>query len=482
MITQATSLRIRLLFLIMVPLVIISAIAGYWRFKAAKETSEALFDRTLVAVTMAISRDVIIKEGDALSAVTHGLLRDSSGGGKLFYHVNGPDGVFVTGYAYPPAPPPDVRNQANMPVLFEANYRSEGVRVARLTEYLTLGGVSGFATVTVWQNMAAREAFARNLAIRAALLMGSLILTVAGVVWFGINLGLKPLRNLEDAISIRSPNDMDVIRRPVPPEVAGIVATLNKLFGQVADAIASRDAFISNAAHQLRNPVASILAMATAARDAKTNEDRQERTAELVEAARHASRLTQQLLSYERARGMNSAGNLSCICAGELARDVCTRHAKPILDRDIELIFQDDSGGAQVMADPIMLEEALKNLLDNALAHAGPELSFIEVSVEADPETVAIQVRNDGISLSADDLDVAFERFGQVRTSEGTGLGLPIVREIMRRHHGTVVAPAMENGACFKLCFKRATDEGGGSNDKADTSNSSHSSHSNELA
>ncbi|WP_417684867.1 sensor histidine kinase N-terminal domain-containing protein [Roseibium sp.] len=455
MTTQATSLRIRLLVLILVPLVLISTIAGYWRFEVARGTSEYLFDRTLVAVTMAISRDVIIKEGDALTPATLDLLRSSSGGGKLFYHVNGPDGVFVTGYAYPPTPPPDVRGQANTPVLFEATYRSEGVRVARLTEYLTLGGVSGFATVTVWQNMAAREAFARNLAIRAALLMGSLILTVAAVVWFGISLGLRPLQNLEQAISIRSPSDMDVIRRPVPPEVSGIVKTLNALFGQVASAIASRDVFISNAAHQLRNPIASILTMATAARDAHTDEDRKLRSEELVEAARHASRLTEQLLSYERARGPVGSRKFVPTVAADLARDVCTRSAKAVLERDVDFTFKDTSEGAHVLADPVMLEEALQNLIDNALAHAGPSLSWIEVVIETGENTVAIRVTNNGVSLSAADLQIAFERFGQVTTSEGTGLGLPIVREIMTQHGGSVETPAMENGACFRLVLPR---------------------------
>jgi len=455
MITRATSLRIRLMVLILVPLIIISLIAGYWRFNAAKATSEALFDRTLVAVTIAISRDVIIKEGDALSDTTLDLLRDSSGGGKLFYHVNGPDGVFVTGYAYPPAPPRDLRDKADFPVLFEGTYRQEGVRVARLTEYLNVGGVSGYATVTVWQNKAAREAFARNLAVRAALLMGSLILTVAGVVWFGINLGLKPLLELQDAIAIRSPKDMSIIRRPVPPEVAGVVQTLNNLFGEVSKAISSRDVFISNAAHQLRNPVASILTMATAARDAKTDSDRRERTAELVEAARHASRLTQQLLSYERARDPAGPRDFEAIAAADVARDVCTRNAKAIFGRDAELVFEDNSDGAMVLANPLMLSEALQNLTDNALAHSGPGLSTVEVRVEADAETVSFLVRNDGEGLDAEDLPVAFERFGQLSGGEGSGLGLPIVREIMSQHDGSVETVPVETGACFKLTLKR---------------------------
>lgn len=453
MTTQTVSLRVRLLVLILVPLVIISLLAGYWRYTAARATSEELFDRTLVAVTMAIARDVAIAEGDLLSPVTRDLLNDASGG-TLFYHVNGPDGVFVTGYGYPPASPPEVRAQVSYPVLFDSTYRSRSVRVARLTEYLTAAGISGFATVTVWQNKAGRDALARQMGTRAAFLICTLILTVAAVVWFGINLGLKPLKNLQDAISIRSSNDLNVIRRGVPMEVSGIVRTLNDLFGEVSRAMASRDAFISDAAHQLRNPVASILALATAARDAKTDQDRKKRTEELVDAARYASRLTQQLLSYERAKGLTDRQNFAKTAVGDLLRDVCAKNTKAIMDRGAELVFDDRSNGVSAELEPVLFSEAVQNLIDNALRHGGPSLSYVKIEVMAEAGQVLVSIENDGVGLNADELGLAFERFGQVRGGDGTGLGLPIVREIMHQHGGSVATRPQETGARFVLRLK----------------------------
>ena len=285
-VTEAMSLRTRLLLLILVPLVIISLLAGYWRFTVATQTAEALFDRTLLAITLAISRDVVVSGGDALSPSTADLMRDTSGG-EIFYHVHGPDGVFVTGYATPPPPPRDASTTDGIPVLFLSRYRGEDVRVARLREMSTIDLITGFSTITVWQTMSAREAFARDLALRAAIVMGSLILTVALVVWFGINLGLKPLTDLQDAISIRSSDDLSKIRRPIPREASGIVATLNGLFDQVTRAFASRDAFLSDAAHQLRNPIAGVLSMAESVRDAKSEDARKERTSELIGAVKH---------------------------------------------------------------------------------------------------------------------------------------------------------------------------------------------------
>lgn len=458
MAVNSISLRTRLMVLILVPLVVISLLAGYWRFTAAETTSEALFDRTLTALTLAIARDVVVSGGDALSPAALDLMRDTSGG-ALFYHVNGPDGTFLTGYGYPPPPPSDARLVEGKPVLFDARYRSKGVRVARLTEYLTFDGVSGFATVTVWQNKTAREALVLQLAFRSALLMGSLILTVAAVVWFGVNIGLKPLTDLQGAISIRSPDDLSVIRRKVPKEVSGVVRTLNALFQQVSNAIASRDVFISDAAHQLRNPAAGILSMAVAAYDAKTEQDRKERTGELVNAARHASRLTQQLLTFERARGLADPSRFKEIDLIELVRSVCARNVTRFVERDVDLEFAEETGAAVVLVklDETLMSETVQNLLDNSLDHAGIENHKVVVTVSAGNNMQKISVRDFGLGLAPDEIATAFERFGQVHGGHGSGLGLAIVKAAVQLHGGEVQVEAMRPGVCFSLLFTMPT-------------------------
>ncbi|AXS42153.1 sensor histidine kinase [Breoghania sp. L-A4] len=449
---RSTSLRARLMIVILVPLVLISLLAGFWRFTAARSTSELLFDRTLVALTLAIARDVVVSGGDALSPATLDLMRDTSGGG-LFYHVNGPDGVFLTGYAYPPAMPIDFKAVTNVPVLFEAVYRGGAVRVARLSEMVTFDGVSGYSTVTVWQSMAAREAFALQLALRAALVMGLLIVTVGGVVWFGVNIGLRPLIELEGAIATRSPDDLSVIRRRVPVEVSGIVDILNTLFGEVSRAIVTRNRFISDAAHQMRNPVAGILSMAVAARDAPSEAERRSRSGELVEAARHASRLTQQLLSFERVRGLADKNRFQREDLTDLVRGVCRRNVARCFENGVELAFEDHAADCPVavLADRVMLREAVQNLIDNALAHAGPENTAIEVSVAVEGAHASVTVRDFGRGLAVDQIETAFERFGQLDGGEGSGLGLAIVKETARQHGGVLAAVPVEPGASFTI-------------------------------
>lgn len=116
---RATSLRVRLLVLILVPLIFISIIAGNWRYSSAKATAEEIFDRNLLAITLAVSRDLAISGGEAFSPATQHLFEEASGG-RVFYHLNGLDGAFLAGFAYPPrydgAQPADT----DIPLLFDS--------------------------------------------------------------------------------------------------------------------------------------------------------------------------------------------------------------------------------------------------------------------------------------------------------------------------------------------------------------------------
>ena len=448
--SRPVSLRTRLLVLILIPLIAISMLTGYWRIETAAKTAEELFDRTLVAITLAISRDVAVSGGDALSPSTLKLIRESSGG-SVFYHVHGPDGVFVTGYATPPVARTKLELIEGVPALFLSTYRGEAVRVARLRENTTIDTISGFSTITVWQTMAGRLAFERDLAIRAAVIIGSLILTVVLVVWFGISLGLKPLIDLQDAISIRSSDELSRIRRPIPREVAGIVSTLNGLFDQVTRALASRDAFISDAAHQLRNPIAGMLSIAESIRDARSDESRLSRTEDLVGAAKHVARLTQQLLSLERTRGLSGRDRRENVDLNGLVRGVCERNAKRVLDRDIEFAFTPASGPVKAECDTVFLEEAVENLIDNALVHGGSGNTRIAVAVSVRDGDAEIIVSDTGIGMKPEDAEIAFSRFGQVRPAEGSGLGLAIVEEVAQNHDGTVVINKSDAGASISI-------------------------------
>jgi two-component system sensor histidine kinase TctE len=450
----AGSLRLRLMILILLPLIVIACLLGYGRYTSALKTAEELFDRTLLAAPLAISRDVTVSGGDALSVTTRDLIAEAAGG-QVFYHVTGPDRAYITGYGYPPVPPPGLPDLANSPQFYVSVYREEAVRALRLIEQTQAAPLQGLATVTVWQRQSERRDFARSLAAEAAVLLATLLVALAVVIWFGVNLGLRPLLDLESAIAARTSDDLNQIRRRVPKEVAGIVSTLNALFGQVQTAMQARDVFISNAAHQLRNPVAGILALSEAAAAATSDAERIERIADVRAAAERTARLTTQMLALERIKGAPADTHAHLDLNG-VAETVATRNAERVLGADIAFEFHAAPGGAVISGDAVMLEEAVENLIDNALAHGGAGLSCIDVSVRVNGQSAILSVADDGRGLSPKDAATAIARFSQVEPSAGSGLGLAIVEEIARMHGAKLSVDDVDTGTQISLTFQRA--------------------------
>ncbi|MGB0694720.1 MAG: sensor histidine kinase [Rhodospirillaceae bacterium] len=449
--TSFLSLRGRLFHLILWPLVLIAVFLAFLRYVDAKKTASDLFDRSLLSAALAISRDVAHSGGDVLSRSTQGLINDSAGG-QVFYHVAGPGGIYVTGYAYPPIAEAPKQQDTYSPAYFEATYRGEQVRVLQVSEIGTFETLVGETTVSVWQRLADREALALQLALRAVVLVGLLLLTLAGVVWFGVRSGLWPLLDLQDAIAMRSPRDLKQIQRPVPHEVVGIVRTLNTLFGQLEDSIAAHKAFISDAAHQLRNPANAVQSMAEAMVDAPKDTDLRARAQDLLQAARQSSRIAEQLLSLDRLRHGLDASDVESFDLVAATREVCTDAAARILRNGLDFEFEARNETLLVVADQISVCEAIKNLIDNAEKHGGSALSRICVEIGADDQGMAVvTVTDDGKGLSPDDQERAFSRFGQIGPSQGSGLGLAIVSSVAEQNGGSLRINACDQGASLSL-------------------------------
>lgn len=429
------SLRLRLLVLILVPLIAVSGVGVYWRYDNARATAEEVFDRSLIMLCMAVSRDVAYSGGDSLSDTTSNLFRDTTGG-RVYYHVNGPDGSFVTGYSSPPVRSQDVALDLNSPILFNARHQGLPVRAVSLAERVEIDGITGTSVITVWQPLQPRQAFAQWLAVQTAIIAAALILTVAAVVLFGIRLGLRPLDQLEDAIQKRSMTDLSPIERRVPAEASGIVERLNALFSTLTDAHAERERLISNTAHQLRNPVAAIHALAQATHRAGTLDESKQRSAALVDETRQAVRLTTQMLSIERIKGVRPDFETGDFAAFML--DLTSRIAPKVLEADIGFDVSVPNRSIEKEFDPTLMSEAITNLVDNALKHGGTLLTQIAIMVSVIDEVVHLSVANNGAGMATNSTAFLFERFAQGQESDGAGLGLAIVKEVVDLHNGTI--------------------------------------------
>lgn len=432
---RSFSLRIRLTLIILVPLLFVAVAAGLWQLNNARVTAADVFDRSLQSAALSVANDVALSGGDALEEGTREILSDTSGG-RVYYHVYAPDGVIVAGYATPPAGIPSASGGTLEPVYFNGEYLGRDVRGFRMRTRMQVDGFSGLFTTTVWQDVEIRAAFVRDLMLRSLVATSAIILSLALIVWFGVRVGLRPLSDLQQAIDLRSGDELKPIRRPVPVEVQGIVQTLNRLLGQVSDAMATQNEFISNAAHQLRNPIAGVLALAESVRSARDEPTMRTRTEDLVRAAKETSELAQKLLSYERAKAINPASERETFSIPEML-DRLVSEFRNRYPPDVELSWSPQDSDARVSGDRTMIREAVSNVIDNAMRHGGPTLSEVSVGYETFADSVSIVITDNGSGLTAEEIKTARQRFGQVSENNGgSGLGLPIVERVAERHGG----------------------------------------------
>ena len=450
------SLRGRLFVLLMLPLVVVAAGASVARYFAATSLSQELYDNTLLAVALTISRDVVLSEGDVL---TEQLLDDLTTvlGDPVYYRITGPGGSFVTGYSDPPDRPDTLIAEGNAPVFFDSMSLGRPVRAVVLREFISEPQFGGWVTVEVWQTIGQRLALSRNLVLQSILLLGSVLLTASLILWFGIQRGLKPLLDLREAIDQRSADDLSPIRRWVPPELRPLVATTNSLFGRLAQAFALRDSFISDAAHQMRNPVAAMQSQAEAAVSAPTETELRQRVAELAASARATSRLTSQLLSLERVRGRSLKEFTRTVDLVALVRNRVRAFAEIRMRQGNDVTFTVTGTERPVECDPVLIEEMVANLLDNAANYALQPGGQLDVSVDFGAGSVTLRFADDGPGIPPDLRGRVFDRFFRLDAdqSRGCGLGLAIVTDVAQAHGGTAVCEDSARGAVFRISLPR---------------------------
>ncbi len=442
------SLRGRLTAIILVPLLFVALLVGLWQLNNAQRTATEVFDNSLLAAALAVANDVAISGGDALSTNTSAILSDTSGG-PVFYHVYAPDGVIVAGYATPPVGIPRASEEAAGPTYFDAIYLGRDVHGVRLQNTTQIDGFTGIFTTTVWQDAAVRQEFVNDLLLRSVLAICGLMAALALIVWFGVRRGLRPLTELEAAIERRTSDELTPIQRAVPVEVQGIVRTLNGLFAQVSQSMTAQSEFISNAAHQLRNPIAGVLSLAEAVNAAPDSQARTDRSKDLLDAARETADLSQKLLLLERAKSISPQSAMERIEL-DLALVDWVNTAREDLPEGVRLRVAVDDG-LSLTGDATMMREAVRNLIDNAIVHGGAEMSQIEVSAVQVGKNIVLSVEDNGVGLPEDAFEAAKERFRPVAETSKSGLGLSLVETVVRGHGGTLELVPTKGGLRVEL-------------------------------
>ncbi len=444
----------QLLWWILVPQLVLWLVGAFVTYNVAFNYANQVVDRSLFQTSRALARQV--------KPVGNGLLIDFPKAARdiietdpddtVFYMVSTPPGHFILGNQTLPAPPANAQLVFDAPYFYDAQVKDTRVRVAAL--YLPYGDEGRERMlVQVAKSRASRELLARHILVDTALPLSGLIVLMTLIVWGGIRAGLAPLSRLRRLVEDRQPNDLAPIRlEAAPREVRALASAVNTLLAAVNRNVETQKRFINDAAHQLRTPLAGLKSQAELALEASQDPQVRARLERVRESASRSAHLVTQLLTLARAEPESAMkqGQVR-VELSAVARELAVEFVPRALQLGIDLGFEDtpsDAGpppsDAQrsqpvcVIGNPLLLREALANLIDNALRYAGKG-SEVTVRARRAGDAAVIEVDDNGPGIPTADHERVFERFVRgTHDGNGCGLGLAIVREIVQQHRGEV--------------------------------------------
>ena len=437
MIEKVLSLRSRLLFLIILPLLIIVSIGTVALYYDSQKKSQEIFDNLLHTISQVILRDAVLSDGDLLTEQLLETLTDSLND-QIFYQVRDENNSLFVGYSNPPSIPRSSEIKPYKPIFYDSIYHDQNVRVIFSREFISAMDTPGWVNIYVWQTIDGQKQLLLELASDAFITMVIMLISTALIVWFGVQFGMRPLLELQSAIRKRSPNDLRKIKREVPQEVSSLVISMNNLFKQLRSAFIEKDNFIANAAHQLRNPIAAIQSQAEAASRSKSFESMQIRVKDVAKAAEKTSRLTQQILSMEHVSQSNIKSEFIVLDMVKLTQEVLTKFALRADNQKVSLSLECKETNINLLGSETFLGEAIDNLIDNALLYGCPDGGFIDVGLKLGDGYAHLQIKDYGEGIKPELIENVFIRFfhGSESNKEGSGLGLSITKTIIELHDG----------------------------------------------
>lgn len=234
----------------------------------------------------------------------------------------------------------------------------------------------------------------------------------------------------------------------VPEEVLPLVSAVNDALGRYDEGHERRRRFLVDAAHELRTPVAILNARLESM---PPSPDR----ARLLQDVARLSVLAEHLLNLQRLDRSNP--DFQPIDLVDLGRQTAANLAPLAISAGYELAFETVTDAARVAGDALALERVLVNLVQNAIEHGGNR-GAITIFVGRDSGHGIIEVSDQGPGIRPEYREKVFERFYRVRGNQrGNGLGLNLVRDIVRLHRGSIeIVGAQQEGACFRLALPLA--------------------------
>ncbi|RKP49065.1 ATP-binding protein [Trinickia fusca] len=421
------SIRRQLLIWLLAIVVAGVGAAGWLIYRQALAEANELFDYQLQEIAAALPSEPFAQIFGAHNDADEGIvIQIWSRTGALMY------------YSHPRAP---LAPRAELGFSTERTERGD---------WRVYGAIVGDNVVQLAQPISVRNRLAANVAWRTLWPLIVLLPFLGLAVWMIVGRGLAPLARVTRALNARRPDALEPLPdRRLPQEVRPLVHALNGLLARLAAALDTQRAFVADAAHELRTPLAAVQIQSQLVARAQDDEARREALADLQAGVTRATRLAEQLLALARAEPEAGAEKAQVDLRTILAE--CVAAHAPLAERGgVDLGFEDyeTSEPAMVRADADALRAMFGNLLDNAVKYT-PSGGRIDVTLSLDAGAGAgagacVRIADSGPGIPEQERARVFDRFyrdesARSRTDvSGSGLGLAIAKRVAQQHGASV--------------------------------------------
>jgi two-component system sensor histidine kinase TctE len=337
------------------------------------------------------------------------------------------------------------------------SFQDEPLRVASITRLVLVGPEPVPVTVYVGQTRNGVSFIAGDLSRTAALLSVAFFIVAVALSAIVARASLRKLNIIADAVARRGPSDLRPLRENPPDELAPLVSSLNRLIERLARSLRQSEDFIAEAAHRVRTPLAIVRAQAEVALHSVENPDDKNRMRGFIRAVDESSRSAGQLLDHATVAYRSEDLPDTPVDMAQVVR-AATAGMQPTADmKDIDISLQVEQ--TLVRGDEVLLESALRNILDNAVKYS-PAESRVIIKVRTVEGMAQVTVSDKGSGLGKGPYQKLTDRFHRGENSKGTvgsGLGLTIARDVLVAHGGRL--DLFDNdgiGTCVSLTLPSA--------------------------
>ncbi|MDF1683305.1 MAG: ATP-binding protein [Legionellaceae bacterium] len=278
------------------------------------------------------------------------------------------------------------------------------------------------------------------------------------LIWIIIGRGLLSIDRVAKEVAYRAPTHLEPVSLDaIPEEIKPMVDELNKLFFRLQEGFEREKRFASDAAHELKTPLAAIKTQAQVALNTPILEEKNTAITKLITSVNRSTHIVQQLLTMSRL--VPDTPNITGFESVDLirvTREILAMMTPLAIEKHADLEFQAAKNTPYFQGNTTAICILLRNLIDNAIRYTD-EHGLISVRVRPDDGHVMLEVEDNGPGIPKELHTRVFERFFRVlgNKSSGSGLGLAIVKQICELHHARIelCTPQKHSGLIIRIYF-----------------------------